>query len=267
MRWPLRAGVVIAAASTALLVQRVAIAGGTLARGWDGALLTRLDLAAPAVIGLVAFVAARRCLAGGALVPDGMAWLTAVYVGWALTIVFAKTALHLQASPARLLATLVFFRGTGTPLPGLGAGPLLLSVVLTTALMPMLVSWCRVDEGPARVRRWAVPVFLGLVAVGVRVVCTATGHIDLFGPLSWLPNQLDLVGAGLGLALVEHSAIGVHARRRLRLGGLVAAVVSFCAAAFSLGLPRSPDSTPPRTSTSLRWPRWCSSVECSARCG
>ncbi|MDP9465142.1 MAG: hypothetical protein M3P52_11005, partial [Actinomycetota bacterium] len=236
-RWPLRAGVIAALASAALLIQRAAIAGDRLAAGVRGAVLARFDLAVPLLIALVAFVAARRSLTGRNTIGPGLRWIPAAYVAWALTTVFAKAALHVQASPRRLLTTLIFFRGTGTPLPGLGAGPLLLSLVLTVALMPALVG---LGRRAARTRPWFVPACLALTAVVYRTVCTASGHTDLFGPLSWLPNHLDLVGVGLAVALVDAAVGDVPIRRRLRVGGLIVAVVSFVVAALALGLPRSP---------------------------
>ncbi len=80
-------------------------------------------------------------LPGATASAAGLGWIPATYVGWALTMLFAKAALHVQASPRRLLTTLVFFRGIGAPLPGLGAGPLLLTLVLTVVLMPLLVAF------------------------------------------------------------------------------------------------------------------------------
>ena len=235
-RWPLRAGVIVALASVALLVQRAAIAGDRLT-GSQGAVLARFDLAVPLVIALVAFVAARRCLAGRARSDLGLRWIPATYVGWALTVLFAKAALHVRASPRQLLTTAIFFRGTGTPLPGLGAGPLVLTLVLTVVLMPVLVGLSR---GAARTRPWMVPVSLAVIAVGYRVVCTASGYSGLFGPLSWLPNHLDLVAVGLAVALVDASGGDDLLRRRVRLGGMGVALVAFVVAAFALGLPRSP---------------------------
>ena len=46
-RWPLRAGVIVAVASVALLMQRAGIAGDRLATGAWGAVLARFDLAVP----------------------------------------------------------------------------------------------------------------------------------------------------------------------------------------------------------------------------
>jgi 4-amino-4-deoxy-L-arabinose transferase-like glycosyltransferase len=237
-RWPLRAGVIAALAAIALLIQRAAIAGDRLAAGSQGEVLARFDVAVPVLIALVAFVAARRCLAGRNVTAFGMRWIPAIYVGWALTIVFAKAAVHVPASPRRLLATLVFFRGSGTPLPGLGAGPLLLTLVLTVVLMPALVGLGR--RSATRSRPWIVPVCLVLVAVAYRALCTSSGHTGLFGPLSWLPNHLDLVAVGLAVALVDASIDDARLRLRLRAGGVVVAAVSFLLAAFALGLPRSP---------------------------
>ena len=62
---------------------------------------------------------------------------------------------------------------------------------------------------------WAIPVGLVVAALVYRVICTASGHTDLFGPLSWLPNHLDLVGIGLAVALVDASID----RQRLRDAG------------------------------------------------
>jgi Dolichyl-phosphate-mannose-protein mannosyltransferase len=233
----LRAGVVVTVASIALLILRAAIAGGGLTTGSWGAVIARFDLAVPVVIAVVAFVSARRCLAGPDHVARGLGWIPATYVGWALTMVFAKAALHVQGSPRQFLTTLVLFRTIGTPLPGLGAGPLLLTLVLTVALMPALVGSTR---RRSTARPWSVPVALVVVAFVYRAICTASGHTDLFGPLSWLPSHLDLVGLGLALALIDASIVDIAVRRRLRLGGLVVAVVAFCVAAFALGLPKSP---------------------------
>ena len=225
---------ILAIASLALLVQRTAIAGDRLTTDSWGAVVARFDMAVPVVIALVAFVAARRSLSGRSAVERGLAWIPATYVAWALTILFAKAALHVPASPRRLLTTLIFFRDTGVPLPGLGAGPLLLTLVLTVALMPVLVGLSR------RTRPWAVPACLVVIALVYRSICTATGNTDLFGPLSWLPNHLDLVGVGLAIALIDAAVGDAVVRRRLRLGGLGVAVISFGVAAFALGLPKSP---------------------------
>ena len=203
-----------------------------------GAVAAQFDLAVPLIIALVAFVAAKRGLAGRSSARYGIAWLPAMYIAWALTIVFAKAALHVQGSPGRFLATLVFFRTGGTPLPGLGAGPLLLTVSLTIVVMPLLVGLSRGMHAGRRL--WLIPVCLLVVALIYRSICTATDRTSLFGPLSWLPNHLDLVGLGLALALVDNTISDVGVRKRLRLGGLVVAVVAFVVAAFGLGLPRSP---------------------------
>ncbi len=236
-RWPVRAGVIAALASVALLIQRAAIAGDRLAVGSQGSVIARFDLAVPLLIALVALVAARRSLAGRTASGVGPRWIPATYIAWAMTIAFARAALHVQASPRRLLTTLVLFRGTGTPLPGLGAGPLLLTLVLTVVLMPALVGLSR---RMTSTQQWIIPVALAVIAFAYRTICTASGHTGLFGPLSLLPNHLDLVGVGLAVALVDASVVEVQARRRLRLGGILVALVSFVLAAFAVGLPKSP---------------------------
>ncbi len=210
--------------------------------GWGTApearCLARFDLAGPVLIALVAFISARRRLAGRTTYAPGIPAILGIYAGWLLTIAFAITALHVHPSRGRLLATAVFFRGSGTPLLGLGVGPFVLTVVLTMVLTPLIVGLIRLPGHPRRV--WTVPIGLGVVALTYRLVCTATGHTGLFGPLSWFPNHLDVVAVGLGMALIDNSLKDPHARRRLRIGGIVAAVVSFLIAAFALGLPRSP---------------------------
>ena len=198
-------------------------------------MLARLDIAAPLLIALVAFVTARRQLTGHRSLAARIGWIPAVYIGWILTIGFAKAALHIQFSPRRLLSTLVIFRGLGAPEQGLAAGVLLLTMVLTAILMPVLVGLTRSRRGS-----WLVPVCLVVAALAYRTVCTATGHLALFGPLSWFPNHLDLVAVGLCVALAEHSITDVGLKRRLRFGGIVVALTAFLAAAFLLGLPRSP---------------------------
>jgi 4-amino-4-deoxy-L-arabinose transferase-like glycosyltransferase len=226
--------VIVAAASVAVLIQRLAISGDRLASGFGGALLARLDLAGPIVIALVAFVAARRSLSGRTS-RSGLPWIPAVYVAWWLTVLFTKAALHIRASPAQLLSTLVMFRPVGRPLPGLGVGPLVLTAVLTVTVMPVLVAMTR---PPAK--RWHVPVALIAAAFVYRAVCVAAGGTSWFGPLSWLPNQLDLIGVGLGVALITEAIADDGRRRRLRLGGLVLATGVFLLASSALDLPRSP---------------------------
>ena len=82
--------------------------------------------------------------------------------------------------------------------------------------------------------QWIVPAALALIAFVYRTVCTASGHTGLFGPLSWLPNHLDLVGLGLAVALMDAAVGDLAVRRRLRLGGFAVAAVSFVLAAFAL---------------------------------
>ncbi|HSB86859.1 MAG TPA: glycosyltransferase family 39 protein, partial [Ilumatobacteraceae bacterium] len=237
-RWPRRAGVVLAVCSTALLAQRVAIAGDRLTLGWQGRISSRLDLAAPTLIVLVAFGAARRAQAGRMVTQPLIRLIAAVYLAWTSAIVFAIAAVHARPPRGRLLLSLLFFRTGGDPLPGLSAGPLLLTGVLTLVLMGPLVT---ISRRPALGDRpWIVPATLFLIALAYRSVVAGRGHTDLFGPLSWLPNQLDLVGAGLAIALAADRLRVDAERLRLRVVALVVAAVSFIVAVFALGLPRSP---------------------------
>ncbi|MEY2443945.1 MAG: hypothetical protein QOE00_525, partial [Ilumatobacteraceae bacterium] len=176
-RWPLRAAVITTAVATVLLVQRVSIAGNRLIDGRHGALLARLDLATAVLIALVAFVTARRCVAGSTR-WSAAAVVPAVYIAWLLTIAFAKAALHIQFSAGQLAATVLIFRSSGSPLLGLGAGPLLLTLVLTVLLVPLLLGLGR--RVFSATHWWALPLCLGVVAVAYRLACTATGHTSLF---------------------------------------------------------------------------------------
>jgi 4-amino-4-deoxy-L-arabinose transferase-like glycosyltransferase len=234
----LRAGVLTAIAATGLLMQRAGIAGNRLASGGTGAIVARFDLAVPLLVALVAFLTARRSLSSPLSDSGGLARLPAIYIAWALTMLFAKAALHVQATAGQFLSTLVIFRVVGTPLEGLGAGPLILVVASTVVLMPVFVGLAR---RPALVARpWVVPVGLAVVALAYRILCTSTAHTALFGPLSWLPNYLDLIGVGLALALIDGRLTDVRLRRGVRIAGIAVAIVTFFVAAFALGLPRSP---------------------------
>lgn len=237
-RWPRRAGVVVTLAALALMVQRVAIAGNRLSHGWQGAPVSRFDLAAPVLVVLVSFVVARRSLSGRSASIPGLATIPAVYAAWMLTIAFTIAALHLHLSAGRLLVTALVFRSGSTPLTGLGAGPLLLTLALAVVLVPVLAGVARSDRW--RDRPWLVPLCLFVLALAYRTLMTAADHTELFGPLSWLPNQLDLVGAGLGIALFDAADVDDRTRRRVRVASIVAAVVSFAIAVYAAGLPRSP---------------------------
>lgn len=235
-RWPRRAGVVLACAALALLAQRVAIAGNRLATGWHGRVLARLDLAAPVIVVLVAFVTARRALADRRPRWSGVPTVAAIFVAWWLTIAFAFAALHVHPSRWRMLLTIAIFRPGGDPLPGLSTGPLLLTIVIVVTAMPALVAATRRSARAALV----LPVGLFAVALAYRIVIAASHHIALFGPLSWFPNQLDLVAAGIGLAMLAEPRRHAASMRRLRSIAAAVAVAAFIAAAFLLGLARSP---------------------------
>ena len=155
-RWPRRAGVLTAIAATGLLMQRAGIAGNRLSSGSAGAIVARFDLAVPLLVSLVAFLTARRSLASPLSDSGGLARLPAIYIAWALTMLFAKAALHVQATAGQFLSTLVIFRVVGTPLEGLASGPLMLVAASTVVLMPVFVGLAR---RPALVARpWVVPV-------------------------------------------------------------------------------------------------------------
>lgn len=237
-RWPRRAGVIVAVVGVAMLIQRVAIAGGRLADGWQGQLYARLDLAAPVVIVIVAYVAAARVLRGRSSSPSTMSAIPGIYVAWILAVVFAVAALHARPPKGRLLASLVMFRAGGDPLPGLGSGPLLLTIVLTIVLVPPLVAASHAPR--LRDRAWVVPVCLIVAALVHRTLIVAADRTALFGPLSWLPNQLDLVGAGLAIAIAGQKLTDDRRGQRVRITAIVMAIASFFTTAFALGLPRSP---------------------------
>ncbi|HEY7626643.1 MAG TPA: glycosyltransferase family 39 protein [Ilumatobacteraceae bacterium] len=238
-RWPRRAAVVLALCATALLVQRVAIAGDRLAHGWQGRVYARLDLAASVLVVLVAYLAARRVLSGRSTGPSLIRIVGAVYAAWIAAVVFAMAAVHARPPRGRLLMSLVLFRTGGNPLPGLSAGPLLLTGVLTCLLVGPLAKLAVRPAWPSS-RPWAIPGALVASALLYRGAVAGTGHVELFGALSWLPNQLDLIGAGLAIALVGERVTTDRALVRLRGVAALVAIASFIVAAFVLDLPRSP---------------------------
>ncbi len=122
-RWPLRAGAITAVAAIALLVQRVAIAGNRLAEGWHGALLARLDLATPVLIALVAFVSARRCLAGRTSAGSGFATVRAVYIGWLLTIAFSAAGSIRPVTKLPAISPSTTVDGSTAPGASIAGGP------------------------------------------------------------------------------------------------------------------------------------------------
>ena len=107
----------------------------------------------PLIIALVAFVAARRSLAGRSSVRYGIGLaprdLRRVGTDRSCS---PRPRCTCRARSGRLLATLVFFRSGGTPLPGLGAGPLLLTLSLTVVVMPLLVGLTRTRPSHGRDR-------------------------------------------------------------------------------------------------------------------
>ena len=153
--------VIVAACSVAMLMHRVGIAGDKLATAPGGALLARFDLAVPSLIALVAFVGARRSLAGRTAVTMGLGVIPAMYVGWFLTIVFVKAALPRQAIARRNGPRRSLLPWRRTPLTGLARA------VAADDRADRGVdagSRCVRAAAIARTGQWLVPVSLAVVA-------------------------------------------------------------------------------------------------------
>ncbi|MCU1387218.1 MAG: hypothetical protein JWL72_556, partial [Ilumatobacteraceae bacterium] len=252
-----RCGLVASIGATMLLADRVATATGTTS-GWFGRLLAHGDVGAAVV--LVAFTV-------GVLTPwiadpqDGrsvdrtaiIGWLrrgaVIVYSLWLITVVAAIAALHPTTSGRQLLSTLVAFRpvGSGTILTGLGIGPLVLEMVLIGAAAPFLGRFLRAPTRRIAGRDMSPTVIAVLLAgagLAIRLVVIASGHRSPTGPLSTLPADLDLVGAGIAIALwVQPTRVDPTSRtRRTALTAGAIAAAAFVAMAVAITQPRVPGS-------------------------
>lgn len=262
-----RCGLLVSVGAVMLLVDRVATAtsstGGALGR-----LLSHFDVGrALIIVAVTATVAAcwttvGSAGAGGERPRDNVfgepqlsirTWLgrlaVVAYALWAVAVAAAIAALHPEIGGRQLLTTLVLFRPlrAGTIIEGLGVGPLVLELVLISALVPFLVRW--LGTGGRRFRGTAVSAFhvaIGLAAAGllIRLAVIAADRRSPTGLLSTLPADLDLVGAGFAIATWHSRVRSIDAAqrrpRRLALSVGAAAVVSFVALTIAIRQPSIP---------------------------
>ena len=264
-----RCGLLVSLGAVLLLIDRVTTAtsatGGALGR-----IFSHFDVGrALIIVAVTATVAACWTMTRATDDAGGLAenvfgeprmsirtWLARLgvvaYALWTVAVVAAIAALHPQIGGRQLLTSLVLFRPlhAGAIIDGLGVGPLILELVLITALVPLLVRWLgpgvRVVRIVRGVRIDAFGVAIGLAAVGLlfRLAIIAADRRSPTGLLSTLPADLDLVGAGLAIA-TWHSRVRstddvARRPRHVALAAGVAAVVAFVALAAAVRQPLIP---------------------------
>jgi 4-amino-4-deoxy-L-arabinose transferase-like glycosyltransferase len=237
------AAALLGGAGIALLANRVAVMTGIVHEGAWGGIVARFDLA-PAVLIVVAaylvsipYASARTTDEVRAAARRSLQAVGALYVAWWLTMLVVSVVVHPVAGARRWLATAVLFRDPrdSPPILGLGIGPVLLTIALTALGVPLLARFVRGDR---RKERIAIAV-LGALGVGYRLVVIASGRTSANGPLGWPIAHLDLVAAGLAIALLQRADLGA-AKRLLRPVAGGGAAVLFLVAAFGIGLGRDP---------------------------
>ncbi|MCU1360578.1 MAG: glycosyl transferase, family 39, partial [Ilumatobacteraceae bacterium] len=252
---PWRCGLVASIGATMLLADRVATATGSTS-GWFGRLLAHGDVGGAVV--LVAFTVGvltpwiadprdGRSVDRAAIVRWFRRGAVIVYSLWLIAVVAAIAALHPTTSGRQLLSTLVVFRpvGSGTILTGLGIGPLVLEMVLIGAAAPFLGRFLRAPARHIAGREMSgtvVAVLLAGAGLAIRLVVIAAGHRSPTGPLSTLPADLDLVGAGIAIALWVQPSRGdrpTPPRRPALIAGAIA-VAGFVVMAVAITQPRVP---------------------------
>ena len=258
---PRRCAAAAALGSAMLLGDRVAVATSSTGEGFMGDLLSHLDAGRALIIVGVTVAALLPWLRADDAAVLGRTELThrrwfrdgaiGVYALWAAAMIAAIAALHPSTGARRLLSTAVIFRPLGTQptIDGLAIGPLVLELVLVAALAPLLGRYLSSPRGRAR----ALPVVVALAAIGllVRVVAIAAGRTGPLGPLSWLPADLDLVAAGVAIALLasarpNHRTDAGQVRgtargdARIALAAAAVAVVGFVVLAAVVDQPSIP---------------------------
>ncbi|MGD9703141.1 MAG: glycosyltransferase family 39 protein [Acidimicrobiia bacterium] len=251
-----RCAAVVAAGAAMLLGDRVAVATASTTEGFRGDLLAHLDAGRALILVAVTVAALLPWLAGPAPEPSRrsrVAWFrdgaVAVWLLWSATVIAAVAAVHPTFGARQLFSSLLVFRPVGGSdlVGGLAVGPLVLELVLVAAIAPFLATFVR--SGRSRVNGWAVAAILAGAGILVRIVVIAAGRTGPLGPLSWLPADLDLVGAGLAIALLLTGAPLTSSQsvpedasriRRIRLAAGATAVVAYLALAAGVDQPLVP---------------------------
>ena len=246
-----RCAAMVTVGAAMLLGDRVAVATASTTEGFRGDLLAHLDAGRALIVVAVAVAAFLPWLD-----PDGrestrtsvVEWLRngAVFVWslWIVTVIAVIAAVHPTYGPRQLFSTLLVFRpiGGANPITGLAVGPLVLELVLIAGAAPFLGMFVR--SGRGRLGGWAVAAMLVVAGLLVRVAVIAAGGTGPLGALSWLPADLDLVGAGLAIALLlrrtASAAWEPMLLRHIRLVGGLLALVAYVLLALSIDQPLVP---------------------------
>ena len=163
---------------------------------------------------------------------------------WTVTVIAVIAAVHPTYGPRQLFSTLLVFRpiGGANPITGLAVGPLVLELVLIAGAAPFLGMYVR--SGRRRLGGWAVAAMLVVAGLLVRVAVIAAGGTGPLGALSWLPADLDLVGAGLAIALLLRRTASERGTRcssgSVSLVGGAGALVAYVLLALSIDQPLVP---------------------------
>jgi 4-amino-4-deoxy-L-arabinose transferase-like glycosyltransferase len=247
----LRTAAAAGLSGVALVTARVAEATGVLDDGAVGRLAARLDVAASVLVVLL-LTAAWRPLVAARLGATAEAWtwrryrtfvaewLVPLYALWIPVVVLNEVMLNPSLGPRSLLAHMVLFRDPRSvgPAPGLRIGAALFVVASAIVVLPLLDRLAGRLAGSARTALLRLAALLVVTGVVVRAVLLAIDADAPFGAVSWLPAQLDLVGAALAIATLLASGSLVRTNRTVA-GAIGAAVAVYAAGAFAAGLPRS----------------------------
>ena len=202
-----RCGLIGSVASIFLLIDRAVTATSTTT-GFFGRLFTHFDIGRPAILVAMTVIVMSFWLDPGQRMSI-RSWfgrgLIVVYLLWSAAVIAAVASLHPTIGGRQLLMTLLIFRSVhaGPIIEGLGIGPLVLELVLVGVLAPFIT---RLIMSGRRVGRFALDgysVAALLVAAGlvVRLALIAADHRGATGPLSTLPADFDVVGAGVAIAV------------------------------------------------------------------
>jgi 4-amino-4-deoxy-L-arabinose transferase-like glycosyltransferase len=244
-----RTGIVtLAAAAVALLASLVAVSS-TQPMGALGALVVRLDLAAPLLVAVSTFVLA-LVLEGSAARARVPRLLAGMWAAWLMALTFIVAIGDVRPSIERLVLMAVTMRPWAPGFPQTAAGSLLLTAAVVTVCLPFAARALR--SGTGLLHRLRLPAALIVVGWVVRLALIAAEATAPHGLLGTVPGHLDQIGLGLAAyVLVRHARSTDHAapdddtgtlaigkrRRPAVLGAVAIGLLTLGAAAWWLGLP------------------------------
>ena len=170
----------------------------------------------------------------------------AIYTVWFAAAAAAIAALHPATSGRQLFTTLALFRpvGSGSIVPGLGFGPLVLELAVIAATVTAGLRWRAALITAHAMRIAAALIGLGVVA---RVIGLASSGRHPLSFFATLPADLDLVGFALAgvvwlTSVDQRTVVRRLTSRPARFGGaaLGAAVVAYVLLAVAVDQPLDP---------------------------